>query len=56
MLGLDIVVPCRINVQLVFSSSAQAVVVSTVGVVANPGLSSVCAVERAPTQRCSLAC
>ena len=56
VLSLDMVVLCRIHVQLVFFSFAQAVVVGTIGVVANPWLTSVYATERAPIQRCSLAC
>lgn len=50
------VVLCRIHLQLVFSSFAQALVVGTIGLVANPGLTSVYAIERALTQRCSLVC
>lgn len=42
--------------QFLFSRSPQTVVVGTLGVVADPGLTSVYAIGRAPTQRCSLGC
>ena len=56
LISLGMAVLCRIHLQLLFSNFAQALVVGTVGVVADPWLTSAYATERAATRRRSLAC